>query len=258
MQEENNMYGGFARVYDLFMDDIPYREWFGYLSGLLEREGISSGTVVDLACGTGEIARRLRRKGYDTIGVDMSQEMLEIASQKCQPDVLLLKQDMRELELHSPVQAVVCLCDGMNYLISEQDLRNTFARVSSSLVQGGAFIFDMKTDYFFREILGDCILADNREDASYIWDNEYDRESGINTYLLTVYELVDEDRDLFERTDELHRQRAYPPEQVRGMLEECGFGVTGIYEALTEDDPREESQRIYFVARKVCKEFHRA
>jgi len=251
MQEENNIYGGFARVYDLFMDDIPYGEWFCYLSGLLEREGISGGTVVDLACGTGEIAKRLRCRGYDTIGVDMSQEMLEIASQKCQPDVLLLKQDMRELELHSLAQAVVCLCDGMNYLVSEQDLRRTFARVASSLVEGGVFIFDMKTDYFYREILGDCTLADNREDASYIWENEYDGESGINTYLLTIYELVDGDRDLFVRTDELHRQRAFPPEQVRGMLEESGFEVAGIYEGLTEKYPREESQRNYFVARKI-------
>lgn len=249
MQEENQIYGGFARVYDLFMDEIPYQEWCDYLFGLLEREGVSSGTVVDLACGTGEIAWRLRRKGYETIGVDMSQEMLEIASQKCPSDVLLLHQDMRELELHAPVEAVVCLCDGMNYMISEEDMSKVFARVASCLAEGGVFIFDLKTEYFYREILGDGILADNRENASYIWDNAYDRDSGINTYLLTLYELVDDDRDLFLRTDELHRQRAYPPEQVRGMLEASGFDLAGIYEALTERAPDEESERLYFVAR---------
>lgn len=249
MQEEHQIYGGFARVYDLFMDEIPYQEWCDYLFMLLEREGASRGTVVDLACGTGEIAWRLRRRGYATIGVDISQEMLEIASQKCASDVLLLHQDMRELELHAPVEGVACLCDGMNYMVSEEDLAKVFARVASCLTQGGVFIFDMKTEFFYREILGDRILADNREDASYIWDNAYDGDSGINTYLLTVYELVDDDRDLFLRTDELHRQRAYPPERVRGMLEACGFELAGIYEALTERAPDEESQRIYFVAR---------
>lgn len=249
MQEEDQIYGGFARVYDLFMDEIPYQEWCDYLFGLLEREGVSCGTVVDLACGTGEIAWRLRRRGYDIIGVDMSQEMLEIASQKCPSDVLLLHQDMRELELHVPVEGIVCLCDGMNYMTSEEELARVFARVASSLVEGGVFIFDMKTEYFYREILGDCILADNREDASYIWDNAYDRDSGINTYLLTLYELADDDRNLFLRTDELHRQRAYSPEQVRVLLEDSGFRLAGIYEALTEQYPGEESQRIYFVAK---------
>lgn len=249
MEEENQIYGGFARVYDLFMDEVPYQEWSDYLFGLLEGEGVSRGTVVDLACGTGEIAWRLRRKGYETIGVDISQEMLEIASQKCPSDVLLLHQDMRELELHAPVEGVVCLCDGMNYMIAEEDLTKVFDRVASCLAEGGVFIFDMKTEYFYREILGDRILADNREDASYIWDNEYDGDSGINTYLLTLYELVDDDEDLFLRTDELHRQRAYPPEQVRGMLEASGFMLAGIYEAMTERPPDEKSQRIYFVAR---------
>ncbi len=251
MQEENQIYGGFARVYDLFMDEIPYQEWSDYLFELLEREGVSHGTVVDLACGTGEIAWRLRRKGFETIGVDISQEMLEIASQKCASDVLLLHQDMRELELQSPVDGVVCLCDGMNYMTTEEDLAKVFARVASCLADGGVFIFDMKTEYFYREILGDCILADNREDASYIWDNAYDRDSRINTYLLTLYELVDDDRDLFLRTDELHRQRAYPPERVRGLLESCGFELAGIYEALTDRPPSEESQRIYFVAKAI-------
>lgn len=254
IQEESGIYSGFARVYDLFMDEIPYEDWFAYLSGLLEREGITEGRVVDLACGTGEITWRLRQRGYDTIGVDMSQEMLEIASRKCRPDVLLLHQDMRELELPYQVQAVVCLCDGMNYLLSEEELRCAFTRVAASLSEDGVFIFDMKTSYFYREILGGCTLADNRENASYIWENAYDSDSGINTYLLTVYELMDDRRDLFVRTDELHRQRAYPPEQVRELLADCGFCVAGVYEALSEQEPTEESQRIYFVAKKEIEE----
>lgn len=249
-QEEYEIYSGFARVYDLFMDEIPYKEWFDYLSGLMNREGLVGGTIVDLACGTGEITRRLYQNGYQVIGVDLSQEMLEIASQKCPADVLLLHQDMRELELHRKVQGMVCLCDGMNYLLSESDLKKVFQRVAVGLERDGVFIFDMKTSYFYQERLGDCTLTDNREDASYIWDNEYDRERGINTYLLTVYELVDDERDLFVRTDELHRQRAYSPENVQALLVESGFLVSGIYEALSEHAPGAESERIYFVARR--------
>lgn len=248
-QEKDKIYGGFARVYDLFMDEVPYDDWFDYLLKLLYGQGIKDGMVADLACGTGEFTRRLRQAGYHVIGVDISQEMLEIASMKCQPDVLLLRQDMRKLQLHGQAQAAVCLCDGMNYMMSEQELQEVFSHVAAGLADGGVFIFDMKTSYYFQEILGDGIFADNRENASYIWDNEYDAGEQVNTYLLTLYELVDDERDLFVRTDELHRQRAYTAERVKNLLEQSGFAVAGIYEVLTGHAPSEESERIYFVAR---------
>lgn len=248
--QEEEIYGGFARVYDIFMDEVPYDEWYEYLSRLLRREGVSDGTVLDLACGTGEITRRLFRSGYHVIGVDVSQEMLAVAGGKCPPDVVLLHQDMRELELLGKVQGAVCLCDGMNYLLSERDLAEVFARTASALEGNGVFIFDMKTSFYYREILGDSTFADNREDVSYIWDNEYDRETGINTYLLSVYELVDDERDLFVRTDELHRQRAYPPGRVKELLQRSGFSAIEVYEAMTEHAPTEKSERVYFVCRR--------
>ncbi len=72
-------YESFARVYDLFMDNVPYEEWGSYLTGLLREYGICSGTVAELGCGTGKMTRLLAAAGYDMIGVDNSEEMLEIA-----------------------------------------------------------------------------------------------------------------------------------------------------------------------------------
>ena len=68
-------YTGFAEVYDLFMDDIPYAEWCGYLAGLLEEYGIQDGLVADLGCGTGKLTRLLAGRGYDMIGIDLSGEI---------------------------------------------------------------------------------------------------------------------------------------------------------------------------------------
>lgn len=248
--EEYNIYNGFASVYDLFMDDIPYDDWFSYIKKILEWQGIRDGAVVDLACGTGEITWRLADAGYQVTGVDLSEEMLMAAREKCDDKVFLVQQDMRKLELAGQVKAMVCICDSMNYICEEEELVQVFGRVNTYLEKGGIFLFDMKTEYFYREVLGNRTIADNRENASYIWENIYHEEEKKNEYLLTVYELADDDRDLFVRTDELHCQKAYSPEMVVDCLRKQGFSKIEVYEAFTFEQPARQSERIYFMACK--------
>ena len=95
-------YTGFAEVYDLFMDNVPYEEWSQYLISLLEEYGITSGLVLELGCGTGKMTRLLDQAGYELIGIDRSEEMLQIAKEAegDREDILYLLQDMREFELY--------------------------------------------------------------------------------------------------------------------------------------------------------------
>ena len=109
-------YTGFAEVYDLFMDNVPYEEWSQYLISLLKEYGIQDGLVLDLGCGTGKITRYLSRAGYDMIGIDCSGEMLQIAMEHESEEILYLCQDMREFELYGTVAAVVSICDSINYI----------------------------------------------------------------------------------------------------------------------------------------------
>lgn len=248
--EENGMYEGFAAVYDKFMDNIPYEEWHVYLTGLLKKYGVDSGSVVDLACGTGEMTWRLAQSGYDMTGVDISEEMLQIAYQKCTSGVLLLHQDMRELDLYGKADAMVCVCDGMNYICEIEELKKVFQKVFLFLEEKGVFIFDFKTEFFYNEILGNRTISENREDASFIWENEYDKETKINTYLLTTYELIDDENDLFVRNDEMHRQRTYTIKEVCKALKEAGFMTVDVFEAMTQNAPGEKTERLYYIARK--------
>ena len=182
-------YENFARVYDLFMDNIPYEEWCGYLTGLLQEYGVTEGLVLELGCGTGNMTRLLANRGYDMIGVDNAPDMLEIAMEKRQAegqDILYLFQDMREFELYGTVKAVVSLCDSMNYILEEEDLLQVFRLVNNYLDPGGVFIFDLNTAYKYREVLGEQTIAENREDASFIWDNYYEQDDQINEYDLSV------------------------------------------------------------------------
>ena len=127
-------YTGFASVYDLFMDNIPYKDWCAYVTGLLKEHGISDGLLLDLGCGTGKLTRLLAAEGYDMIGVDLSEEMLEIALEHEMEDpkqILYLQQDMREFELYGTVRAIVSICDSMNYILEKEDLVQVFKLVNN-------------------------------------------------------------------------------------------------------------------------------
>ena len=143
-------YTGFASVYDTFMDNIPYEEWCAYLQDLLKEYGVGDGLVLELGCGTGSVAECLASMGYDMIGVDNSEEMLQIAMEKRAEsgrDILYLLQDMREFELYGTVRAVVSICDSMNYVTEYEDLVTVFQLVNNYLDPEGVFIFDLNTVY---------------------------------------------------------------------------------------------------------------
>lgn len=137
-------YTGFAEVYDLFMDNVPYEEWCAYLRSLLEEYQVNQGLVLELGCGTGKMTRLLAQAGYDMIGVDGSEEMLQIAKETTwkeemppNTDILYLLQDMREFELYGTVRAVVSICDSLNYILKEEELLTVFRLVNNYLDPGG-------------------------------------------------------------------------------------------------------------------------
>ena len=247
-------YSGCAEVYDLFMDNVPYEEWCLYLTGLLREYGADSGLVLDLGCGTGTMTELLAAEGYDMIGVDNSEEMLEMAMEKKAAsgrDILYLCQDMREFELYGTVRAVVSVCDSMNYILEPEELEQVFRLVNNYLDPGGVFIFDLNTEYKYRQ-MGDTTIAENREDGSFIWDNYYDEEERINEYDLAVF--VKEGRDgLYRKYEETHYQKAYRPEEIRAMGERAGMKFEAFYNAFTREAPREDSERIYAVFREKGK-----
>ena len=250
-------YTGFAEVYDLFMDDIPYGEWCQYLMELLEEHGVSEDLVLDLGCGTGTLTRLLALRGYNMIGVDNSGEMLAIAARRANgngtaPDILYLHQDMRELELYGTVRAVVSICDSMNYLMEYEDLVQVFALVNNYLDPGGVFIFDLNTIYKYEQELGDRTIAENREEGSFIWENYYDKEEQVNEYDLTLF--IKEADGRYQKYEETHYQRAYSLETVRQALASAGMEFVAAYDAFSKNAPREDSERIYIIAREQGKD----
>ena len=272
-------YSEFAQVYDLFMDNIPYEEWCDYLVMLLRQHGVSDGLVLELGCGTGNMTEALKRRGYDMIGIDNSEEMLAEAIEKNSASykveaaegnsasdeaaganaeaanglkpALYLCQDMREFELYGTVRAIVSVCDSMNYILEPEEQLQVFRLVNNYLDPDGVFIFDLNTRYKYEKILGEQTIGETRNDHCFIWDNYYDEESRINEYVLNLFIQGEDGR--YDRHEELHYQRAYDLEEIKALIESSGLRWEGAYDAFTTEPVREDSERIYIIAREQGK-----
>ena len=262
-------YTDFAGVYDIFMDETPYAEWCAFLDAALKRYRIKDGTddelllqeqnaVLDLGCGTGTLTELLAAKGYDMIGIDNSQEMLQRAMEKKERsglDILYLQQDMRQFELYGTVGAVISVCDSLNYLLSEEELLTVFRLVENYLYPGGVFIFDFNTVYKYETLIGDATIAENREECSFIWENYYHPEEEINEYDLTVFVKAGERQGecSFRRFQETHYQRGYRLEQMKTLLEKAGLVLLEAADADTQGAVTPESGRIVLIGQKSVK-----
>lgn len=291
-------YTDFASVYDIFMDDTPYRDWAETIAELIETYGLSrpvrkpkqeeekeekpkkekseEGTgrnrnkiseedrrsqeknlVLDLGCGTGTLTELLAQKGYDMIGIDNSEEMLNLAMHKKREsgsDILYLCQDMRDIDLYSTVGTVISVCDCVNYLLEEEEIEDTFRLVNNYLYPGGLFIFDFNTVYKYKTVIGDTTIAENREECSFIWENYYHEEEHINEYEVTVFVKEEKKRELFRRFTETHYQRGYTFEEMKGFVERAGMKMITAFDADTGKEPKETSERIYLLARECEKD----
>lgn len=245
------MYEKFANVYDHMMDQIPYEEWFEQLKNYLVSHGVEQGTICELGCGTGTMTERFAKAGYQMIGVDSSAEMLALAQDKkleAGSDILYLQQDMTKLELSEPVDTFLSVCDSVNYLLQDDALAAVFSRVKEYLKPEGYFIFDLKTAYCYRNIIGNQTWVEQDEEVSYIWENYYYEDQDINEYMLTIFRRQ-LDSDLYERIEEAHYQKAYSVDKLEKLLDESGLSMVECFDSSMQGPPTENSERIYVVAK---------
>lgn len=248
-------YNQFAQVYDHFMATTPYETWADFIMTQIQKYHITPKLMCDLGCGTGKMCMLFAEKGIEMIGIDSSEEMLMIAKEHAmekQQNILYLLQDMSEFELYGTVDVIYSCCDSINYLLEDIQLKNMFQWVNNYLEPKGLFIFDINTPYKYEKILGDQTFAEQTEDAAYIWENYYDEESQINEFVVNFF--IQQENELYERTEEYHYQRAYEVSFVKDCMEKAGLECLAIYDDYTSKPYHSSSTRVTFVAREKGKE----
>ena len=287
--ETGEAYSGLAGVYDFFMDDLPYEAWAERIDGLIkkyrdipETQASSDGSepqenpeinvVVDAGCGTGTMTRLLAMRGYDMIGIDLSEDMLAEAAEKEAEDplgIFYLQQDMREMELFGCAGAFVSTGDSINYLLTDEDLLSALKQAEKNLLPGGVFILDFKTCHLFRDIAGDQTIAESREEGAFIWENRWFEEvrdpedlleemegfpkeelRHINEYRVTVFQKDRSEEELFHRSVEIHYQRGYSPEEIESAAERAGLSMLLCIDSDSGKDVDENTVRALAVLKK--------
>lgn len=237
-------YGGFAAIYDVLMQDVDYASWAEYIASFIN----SGARIAECACGTGELTVRLAAKGLTVTGLDISQDMLRVAQEKSRKlglNIPFVCQDMRQLALHHPVDAVVCACDGVNYLTCLRDVQAFFSSAYALLKPGGRLLFDVSSRYKLENTLACNTFAEDDGKQAYIWKNNYDDESRLVEMQLSFFV---QNGALYERFTETHVQRAHSQSELTRALERAGFNDICCYEAFTKNPPSPEAQRLQFAA----------
>jgi len=181
------------------------------------------------------------------LGVDISREMLEMAAEKARENGVMVQfvcQDMAKLQLPKPVDAIICGCDGVNYLTSDKRVRTFFEAAHAAIRPGGAFAFDISSAHKLKNVLGNNFFGEERDEAAYIWQNSL--EGDIVNMDLTFF--ICEDGDLYRRVTETHRQRAHKVGDIMNLLKETGFSAIRVCGDRTFEAPAEDEMRIHFCA----------
>lgn len=241
-------YTTLAEYYDRLTGDVGYSRWADYIERQFRRLKRPVRSVAELACGTGSLTSILASRGYQMTAVDLSADMLSVAAQKCQDqEVLFLCQDMAQFTLLEPVDAVICCLDSVNYVTRPQRLRRAFARVYQHLAPGGLFLFDAKTPLAFEQADGQTYL-DEDESLMCVWRADYEPRRRICGYGIDLFTLRPD--GAWNRESEYHEEFAYTPEELHEFLVQAGFSSIKIYDNLKMRAPKEDSERIFFAARK--------
>ena len=246
------MYQAFAELYDELMDDVDYESWADYYTRLLSIYGVRNGKVCECACGTGGLTIPLYRRGFQMTGVDISREMLWEAAQKSRKQGIAMpfvQQDMRALNLHRPMDAVLATCDGVNYLLTEEDLLSFFRAAHRAIKPGGALIFDVSTPYKLQHVLCSGLMAEDRENITYMWQNTWNERQ--RTVSLDLVFFVREKDNQYRRIEEHQKQRVWDEKTLKENLWHAGFRAVSIYGDYTLNSSTDGNQRWHVAATRA-------
>ena len=245
------MYSRFAAVYDLLMRDVDYAGWADFYAERLLERGVTAGAqVAECACGTGNLTIPLSRR-FAMTGIDLSEDMLNIAIRKAREmgrSICFVKQDMRRLKLHRAVDAVLCTCDGANYLMTEKQLKDFFRSAHTVLRAGGVIALDVSTEHKLKNVLGDNTLGKSDKDTSVLWQNEWEPARRRVHMQLDIFTRRED--GAYDRAVETQSQQAWRQEELLDCLTGCGFGDIRFFGDRRVQAPEDTEHRIHITAIK--------
>lgn len=242
-------YEKFASVYDAIMDDSLYDLWTDFSLRHLPKK--KNAKLLELACGTGIQSIRFKQAGFDVTGLDLSQDMLDMAAKRAKSanlDIPFVQGNMLDLSSVGTFDYVTCYSDSICYMQDEVEVGDVFKQVYDHLNEGGVFIFDVHSTYQIDQVFPGYSYHENAEDFAMVWDSFEDEAPHSIVHELTFF-IQDED-GRFTRFDEVHEERTYEILTYDILLEQAGFKNFKVYADFEDKEPGDESKRWFFVCEK--------
>lgn len=204
--------------------------------------------VLDLCCGTGQLAGELSQRGYSVIGIDSSEKMLSFASENA-PEVKFVLDDARTFRNHREYHLVISMFDSLNHVMKLDELAKVFHNVKESLCDDGLFLFDVNMENGYQNHwYGTHGIVE--DDHVCVFQTDYNPDRHIAMFEATIFRL----KDHWYRSDVTLLQRCYSESEIRAALESAGFIEINAYAydvraGLT--DLTRDADRAFFLCRKI-------
>jgi SAM-dependent methyltransferase len=236
-------YNLFSEVYDkLIKNDIDYKAIAKFIY-----ENTNPGrNYLDLACGTGNLTECLAPYFSEAYGVDLSCDMLTVASSKENlRNVLFINQDISDFNIGKSFDLITCSLDSVNYLLDKRKVKSLFRNVYNHLSDGGTFVFDINTPYKLSHILGTNTFTYEDENICYIWDNYYEKDKLFMNLTFFV-----RDGNYYKRFSEEHIERSYSTEFIDKSLGEASLKVIKKTDGWSRKRITDKTERIVYFVKK--------
>ena len=233
-------YSILAKYYDSLMKDFNYDAYTDFIKGYVKGEGI------DLCCGTGEMTIRLAKLKCKMIGMDLSQEMLNVARDKARrsfQNIIFIQENLKDFEAPHKMDFITCVCDGFNY-VDNNSLKDSINNIAKYLKSGAYLIFDFSSEYKLTQILGNNTFCEDTKDVTYIWSNEL-KEDRVE---MQVSFFEPKPKDLYQRIDDNQTQYIHSLDFVKDALDK-NFTYE-IFDGEKFTEPKDNSSRYLFIAKR--------
>ena len=239
-RNSKNVYGDFSRYYDMLGWNIFAVICADRLKAFFKLRGEKPKSILNLACGTGELEKLLAKSGIEFVGVDASAGMLREARKKCR-GVKFIRADAGEVRLKRKFDMVLFLFDSANHMNSLAHLKRVFRNARRHLKKGGHFIFDINTPAGLKSWEETQIRRDKK--YTVITTGIYD---DVEMTAEVIIEAFIKKGTHYKRTVQLLTERAYDPKDIIEALVKAKLDKI----VATSFDPSEEiedSGRLWFV-----------
>lgn len=219
---------GYANAYDTLYHDKDYSGECDMIEGILGRYGESpTRSIIDLGCGTGNHTIPLSERGYEVLGVDCSQEMIDTAKMKAKSKNISCSfhlADIRQLDLKRKFDTVIMMFAVLGYQLENTDVLAALKTARRHLNPDGLLIFDVW--------YGPTVLAQRPTDRIKIISTPNNRiiraasgDLNVRHHTCTIhYRLWQMDGNILTaETEEEHRMRFVFPQELKLFTRIAGF-----------------------------------